>query len=327
MANQLDYGRLLGFVGRFSLTHVFAYVLVGTGFVALLSGMPRPDLIAIQFFEPYRPLDASVIGWQAVRGVVMGLIFFPFYDAIIARKRGDFVLFNVVLGFSIIGSVQPMPGSIEGVLYTVTTPLEHSLVLGASAIHVGLLTGVFVRWERWSNPEIEVERVALIGDAVRDALFRFLSRFTILHVLTYVLAGIVFMEIQDYETAFETMAAFELYRPLDGMVGLFVFPTQIVRGLLFGLLLLPLYDRIFRESHGWLYLFGLFWGITLMGSPNAIQGLFESLVTSPVSETLLGTAEVTVQMALFSVLIWWWERRSNANLRQEATRLTRSNGH
>ena len=133
------------------------------------------------------------------------------------------------------------------------------------------------------------------------------------------------MELQDYETAFETIAAFELYRPLDGMVGLFVFPTQIVRGILFGLLLLPLYGRIFENSRGWVYIFGMFWGLTMFGAPNAIESTFESVLSSPVSRILLGTAEITVQMALFSLLIWWWERRANMKPSQDATRPKRTN--
>ena len=170
MEMRLDYDHLWRYLARFSISHVVAYVLVGTVFLAILSEFQPHQLVAITFFEPVRPIDISVIGWQLVRGAAITLILYPFYDIFITRKRGSILLFAMVLGFSIIGSVEPLPGSIEGMLYTITTPLEHLLVIGASTLQVGLAVTMFVHWERRSNSLVAVERKPLVSDNARDAV-------------------------------------------------------------------------------------------------------------------------------------------------------------
>jgi hypothetical protein len=191
-----------------------------------------------------------------------------------------------VLGLTIVGSVEPRAGSIEGVLYTETTAVAHLAVLGASVVQVGLFTGAFFWWERRATTDVSEERRnSLVDREIRGAIPKYVSRFTVVHVVTYFLAGIAFFELQDYETAFTTMEAFELYRPLDGAVGIFVFPTQIIRGAFLAV---------------------------LFGAPNLLQDFVETLASGSLAEAFVGTAEVTVQMAVFSLLLWWWERLSLA---------------
>jgi hypothetical protein len=318
-------GQGLGYLGRFTLVHVLAYVLVGAVFLSIQDAIPAADRVAIDFFEPYRPIGITVLGWELVRGALLAVVLSPFYGDILGRDRGWLVLFTAVLGLTIVGSVEPMAGSIEGVLYTETTAVAHLAVLGASVVGVGLFTGAFFWWERRATTDVSGgRRNSLVDREVRGAIPKYVGRFTVVHVVTYVLAGIAFFELQDYETAFATMEAFELYRPLDGAVGILVFPTQIVRGAFLAALLVPFYSTIFRHDRGWLYLFGLFLGMTLFGAPNLLQEFVETLASGSLAEAFVGTAEVTVQMAVFSLLLWWWERRSLARRDRTASEARRT---
>jgi hypothetical protein len=60
----------------------------------------------------------------------------PFYDTIIRSGRGLLVLFGALWGIALVGSVTPMPGSIEEAIYTETTMLAHAIVLVTSAVEV-----------------------------------------------------------------------------------------------------------------------------------------------------------------------------------------------
>ncbi len=47
-----------------------------------------------------------------------------------------------------LGNLEPKPGSIEGMIYTHTTVIEHILVLAAGLLQAVILAGLFIKWER-----------------------------------------------------------------------------------------------------------------------------------------------------------------------------------
>jgi hypothetical protein len=141
-------------------------------------------------------------------------------------------------------------------------------------------------------------------------LWGYALRFILLHVLTYTAAGIIFYQLQDYAEAFQTMEAFELFRPLDDPFVAAAMPIQIVRGALLALLLYPFYDAFTRRKHGWLLAFGVLYGFTAIGSAIFIPDLVETIVVERTAAHLVvGVPEITVQMLLFSWLFVAWERR------------------
>lgn len=307
-----------GYVGRFTLVHVFAYAVVGTTFLFLQSSLPQTDRVALTVFEPYRPLDLSVVLSQAARGAVIAIILAPFYDDIVGGKRRWVALFVILWGLTIVGSIEPMPGSIEGVIYTETTALAHLVVLAATAVQIGLLAWIFLWWETGINDRETTTRAETVGDGLAVArnpsrrLATYVGRFALLYALVYLIAGLTFFLLQDYESVFETGTGFELYRPLDHPFVQFAVVIQLVRGGLLALLVVPFHGTIFESKHGWIFLFGLLWGLTFLGAPNAIQGLVGDLVSGAGTDLLFGTAEITVQMGLFSWVLWRWERRARA---------------
>lgn len=140
-----------GYLGRFTLIYVITYAIVAVLFLIIQGLLPASERVALDFFKPYRSLDFIVIIAQIIRGCIMALVLYPFYDITVRNKRGWFILFGALWGLAMLGSLEPLPGSIEGMIYTETTFLEHFMVMTAGAIQVLLFTWLFLTWENW-NP-------------------------------------------------------------------------------------------------------------------------------------------------------------------------------
>lgn len=135
------------FAGRFTLIYVLAYFAVAVVFIVIQDALPASSRVALDFFEPYR-LGLTEPVTQVLRGFFIALVLYPFYDLTIKGKHGLPVLFAALWGVALLGSLEPKPGSIEGMIYTQTTFLEHFLVLAAGAVQVLLLSWLFLRWEK-----------------------------------------------------------------------------------------------------------------------------------------------------------------------------------
>lgn len=145
----------------------------------------------------------------------------------------------------------------------------------------------------------------------KGKILGYIGRFTTIHVITYVIAGIIFMNLQNYAGAFESSEQFANFRPLDSPIVRASALFQFLRGGFFALLLYPFYSTIVNNKYGWLMLFGVLWGFTFIGAVSATPGSIEGLIytETPLSEHLIGVPEVTVQMLAFSYLFYIWERR------------------
>lgn len=145
-----------GFAGRFTLIYILAYFAIAVLFILIQNAIPVTSRLALDFFEPYR-LGLTEPATQALRGFFIALVLYPFYNLIVKGEHGLPVLFAALWGVALLGSLEPKPGSIEGMIYTHTTFLEHLLVLAAGAVQVLLLSWLFLRWEKHNlnkRPEI-----------------------------------------------------------------------------------------------------------------------------------------------------------------------------
>ena len=86
----------------------------------------------------------------------------------------------------------------------------------------------------------------------------FLARTTAIHFVTYFLAGLVGSSLLDYRRAFEQPVIRD-YMVAFGSTAVFLGPAlQVVRGLIFGLVLLLFHDSI-ASRLGWLWLWPWLW--------------------------------------------------------------------
>ena len=139
--------RLLGYSGRFSLIHLITYSIVAALFLLVQDTLPLTHRVALEFYKPYRPFSSTVMLAEVIRGIILAFVLYPFYDRIMKGRHGRLALFGALWGLAIVGSLEPLPGSIEGLIYTKTTLVEHLLALSAGAVQVLLFSWLFICWE------------------------------------------------------------------------------------------------------------------------------------------------------------------------------------
>jgi hypothetical protein len=336
---QVNRPQILPYLGRFTLLHLIAYILIGFLFLLFQDLLPESRRVALDLYEPYRPLGLMAVGGQVLRGLAFALVFFPFYHVLFENPRGRLILFGAMWGVALFGSVEPQPGSIEGIIYTTISFTEHLYVLFAVALQMLLFGWLFFKWERLAQkkPSLTDQKspgslestegpasvespespegpatlgsLAFLPEKIRGYTFRFL----IVHLVTYWVIGSLFYQIAGYADALDEMEVFELWRPLENITAvLLVFFGQIFRGPVLALLLAPFYRSYINKKNGWLLLFLLMIGLTALGSPIFLHEfiLFEGTFMEFLKDLVIGIPEIVTQMLVFSLVFFWWQRRS-----------------
>lgn len=144
---QITNKRLWSYIVRFSLIHIITYSIVAIIFLLTQEVLPIINRVALEFYKPYRPFSFTVVFAEVIRGAILSFILYPFYDQLVKGKHGWLVLFAALWGLVILGSLEPLPGSIEGIIYTKTTLIEHVMVMFAGAVQVLLFSWLFLGWE------------------------------------------------------------------------------------------------------------------------------------------------------------------------------------
>ena len=87
--------------------------------------------------------------------------------------------------------------------------------------------------------------------------------------------------------------------------------TQIIRGIVFALVLWPFRKVLFDEKYGWFMLWALFLGLAILSTSGPTPGSIEGIIYTkiPISAQLLYLPEVIIQTFLFSVFLIYWFRK------------------
>lgn len=146
----------------------------------------------------------------------------------------------------------------------------------------------------------------------KGSLKSYLFRFSIVHVLIYVFIALLFRNYLNYNEQFTSSVLYNNFRNSDSVIMRFAPLFQLGRGIFLGLIIYPIYNCIIDVKNGWLKLFGLLWGLSLIGSVAATPGSIEGFIytSTPIIEHLLGLPEVTLQTMLFALVFVKWEERS-----------------
>jgi hypothetical protein len=139
--------------------------------------------------------------------------------------------------------------------------------------------------------------------------WRFLMRTTMLHVVSYLLVGIVASVVLDYATLF-SQPVIRDYMVEFGSISLFIGPfVQVLRGIIIAAVLLP-FRGILAGRWGWLWLWLLLVGIGILSTSAAAPSSIEGIVYTqlPVWYHAIGMPEMLVQTLTFSVLVAFYER-------------------
>ena len=128
---------------------------------------------------------------------------------------------------------------------------------------------------------------------------------TFAHCITYFICGVIFSQLMGYSEWWKQPVVCDYFRTFDGAASATGPFIQIIRGLLYGLILIPLIDFI-KQKSGWLKLWLLFVGIGIIGAPAAAPSSIEGVVYSklPFAFHFVGLPEICSQTLLFSVLVY-----------------------
>ena len=316
--NEIKRPQIIPFLGRFTLLHLITYIIIGYFFLIFQDSLPESKRIALDFYEPFRSPDLMSIIGQILRGLAFAFIFYPFYNILFKNPRGRLILFGAMWGMALFGSVEPQAGSIEGIIYTTISFSEHMYVLIAVAAQMLLFVWLFFKWEAFSQKRIGLsdpesqksfENPVQYPIKIRGYIFRF----GIVHFVSYWIIGPLFYQIAGYADALQEMEVFELWRDLESIPAvLLIFFGQIFRGGVLALLLAPFYGSYINKKHGWLLLFLLMIGLTALGSPIFLPEfiLIEGTFLEFLKYLIIGIPEIVTQMLVFSIIFFWWQRRS-----------------
>lgn len=145
---------------------------------------------------------------------------------------------------------------------------------------------------------------------MEEGFGRFLWRVTASHTLTYFIFGLLAACLFDYRSWFETESLSGFMVSMDAPQVAAGPALQLIRGLLFALVLWPIHRAFLLRERGWLYLWLLFVGLAILGtagpSPGSIEGLIYTQL--PFFYNIFGLPEVLLQTLAFSLLLTLWYR-------------------
>ncbi len=104
--------RIRGYVGRYTLLHLPIYIVVGVLFYEI-SGYEEA-LATMEEFALWRPLENIVMPFvilfgQIIRGAILALLLYPFYNTYIRKQHGWLLLFGLLFGLKVLASVISVP--------------------------------------------------------------------------------------------------------------------------------------------------------------------------------------------------------------------------
>jgi hypothetical protein len=139
----------------------------------------------------------------------------------------------------------------------------------------------------------------------------FVTKVTLAHVFTYFLCGFIFMNLLDYSEFIEALG----FKNMDEISGFTVILGQIVRGVLFGIVVWLIKDSIIGKRLAWLKLWTILVIVGIISVYAPASGSIEGLIyLAPIDDlpptSALSIFEVMAQPLLFSIIVTF-QRKSN----------------
>ena len=133
----------------------------------------------------------------------------------------------------------------------------------------------------------------------------FVFRVMLIHVITYIVCGIIFSALFNYEELFQLGNTKYFMHPYDSSSSYIGMIVQVFRGLIFGFILLLLKDSMLKTRHGWLKLWALIVVIGIFNTPGPAPCSIEGIIYTqlPLELHLKGAPEILIQTLLFSFLV------------------------
>lgn len=139
----------------------------------------------------------------------------------------------------------------------------------------------------------------------------FFWRISSSHMITYFIMGIIAASLFDYKEAFENPPLSCLMKPIDSSWVAVGPVLQIFRGLVFSLALWFFKEIILNTKYGWLKLWGLLVGLSILSTAGPTPGSIEGMIYTkiPIVSQLDGYIEILPQTLFLSLLVYFWYKK------------------
>jgi hypothetical protein len=92
--------------------------------------------------------------FQPIRGVIFASALYPLRDVLFGKRRGWLILWWLLLALGVLSTFGPAPGSVEGLIYTIISPLSQILGLWEVLLQSLLFSVALYYWvnhpeKRW----------------------------------------------------------------------------------------------------------------------------------------------------------------------------------
>jgi len=148
-------------------------------------------------------------------------------------------------------------------------------------------------------------------DSKANTIGVFLWRISAVHVITYFIVGIITMTFFNYEHLFSSGNLASFMKPLDSPWVALGPGLQIFRGIIFALVLWPFKSIFLDEKKGWLKIWMLFIGLSILSTFGPALGSIDGFIytTVPIKQQLIFLPELLFQSFLLSFCIFYWYRK------------------
>ena len=138
-----------------------------------------------------------------------------------------------------------------------------------------------------------------------EKIIPFIFSVTAFHVITYFIAGIIASSVFNYKQLFALPIIADYFKPTESQMVYLGPLIQIIRGLLFALVLLPFRQFLKANKNGWLLLWSVFLVFGIINTPAASPASIEGIIYTklPLWFHLIGMSEIVLQTLVFSLLV------------------------
>lgn len=133
----------------------------------------------------------------------------------------------------------------------------------------------------------------------------FFWRVTATHMITYFIMGVLASTMLNYQEVFDNSSYLRPYNSPWIAAGPML---QIIRGLIFSLALWFFKENFLYKKNGWLRLWGLVVGLSILSTAAAASGSIEGFIytTTPWIDQIRGYLEIVPQTGMFAFLLCFW---------------------
>jgi len=108
------------FLWRITSVHVITYFIAGILAFTLFNYAEafQGEILNVLMKPVDSPWVMAGAALNVFRGILFSLVLWPFKSVFLENSKGWFLLWSLFLGFAILGTTGPAPGSFEGIIYT-----------------------------------------------------------------------------------------------------------------------------------------------------------------------------------------------------------------